>query len=100
MTQCIVLKVQCFCLRRSKGPVVLLSTRDKRITITFQESQRLNIGNEYQNDAIKLAPGIIDKFEEPYNIIPHQMDETVNERQRKYQKISQALDRILYLIGK
>ena len=52
MTQCIVLKVQCFCLWRSKGPVVLLSTRDKRITITFQESQRLNIGNEYQNDAI------------------------------------------------
>ena len=44
-THCIVLKVQCFYLRRSKGPFVLLSTRDKRIAITFHEDQRLNIGN-------------------------------------------------------
>ena len=44
------------------------------------------------------APGIIEKFK--YNIIPHQIDETIKERQIKYQKIVQALDRILYLIGK
>ena len=35
-----------------------------------------------------------------YNIIPHQIDETVKEQQIKYQKIFQALDRILYLIVK
>ena len=45
-----------------------------------------------------ITPGIIEKFE--YNIIPHQIDKTVKERQMKYQKIVQALDRILYLIGK
>ena len=44
------------------------------------------------------SPGIIEKFR--YNIIPHQIDETVKERQMKYQKIVQALDRILCLIGK
>ena len=42
-------------------------------------------------------PGIIEKFE--YNI-PHQIDETVKERQMKYQKIVQALYTIPYLIGK
>ena len=71
---------------------------DKRIAIAFHENQRLNIGNQYQKDTTQLAPGIIENFE--YNIIPRQIDETVKERQIKYQKIVQALDRILYLIGK
>ena len=35
MTQCIVLKVQYFLFRWSKGPFVLLPTRDKRIAVTF-----------------------------------------------------------------
>ena len=39
-------------------------------------------------------------LKEPHNIIFHQIDETVKERQMKYQKIVQALDRFLYLIGK
>ena len=84
--------MQCVYFRRSKGPLVLFSIRDNKIAITFHEDQRLNIGNQYQKD------GIIEKFE--YNNIPHQIDETVKERQTKYQKIVQALVRILYLIGK
>ena len=51
MTQCIVLKVHFFYLRRGKGHLVFLSTRDKRIAISFHENQRLNIGNQYQKDA-------------------------------------------------
>ena len=51
MKQCIVLKVLCFYLQRSKGPLVLLSTRDKVIAIIFHEIQRLNIGNQYKKDA-------------------------------------------------
>ena len=51
MTQYIVLKVQCFCLRRSICPLVLLSTRGKSVAITFHENQRLNIGNQYQKNA-------------------------------------------------
>ena len=51
LRHCIVLKVQCFYLQRSISPLVLLSTRDKRIAITFHENQRLNIGNQYQKDA-------------------------------------------------
>ena len=50
MKQCIVLKVLCFYLRRSKGPLVLLSTRDKRIAKIFHKIQRLNIGNQYKKD--------------------------------------------------
>ena len=46
-----VLRVQCFYFRRSKGPLVLFFTRDKRIAITFHENQRLNIGNQYKKDA-------------------------------------------------
>ena len=45
------LRVQCFHFRRSKVALVLLSTRDKRIAITFHKNQRLNIGNQYQKDA-------------------------------------------------
>ena len=51
MTHCIALNVQCFNLRRSKDTLVLLSTRDKRIVLTFHEDQSLNIGNPYQKDA-------------------------------------------------
>ena len=51
MTQCIVLKVVWFYLWRSKGPLVLLLARDKRIAIIFNEIQRLNIGNQYKTDA-------------------------------------------------
>ena len=35
------------------------------------------------------------KFEEPHNIIPHQIDETVKVQKMKYQKTVQALNRIL-----
>ena len=51
MTQCILLKVQCFYFWRSKGPLGFLSTRDKRIAIKFQENQRLSIGNQNHKDA-------------------------------------------------
>ena len=51
MTQFIVLKVLCFYILRSKGPLVLLSTRDKKIAIIFHEIQRLNIGKQYKKDA-------------------------------------------------
>ena len=51
MRQCIVLKVLYFYLQRSKGSLVLLSTRDN-IAIIFHEIQRLNIGNQYKKDAI------------------------------------------------
>ena len=46
-----VLKVQCFYFRIIKGPLVLLSKRDKMIAIMLHESQNLNIGNQYQKDA-------------------------------------------------
>ena len=100
MTQCIVLTVQCFYLRGNKGPFFLLLTRNKTVANAFHENERLNIGNQYHRDATKVASGIIEKFEEPHNIIPHRIDETVKERQMKYQKIVQALYRILYLIQK
>ena len=51
MTQCIVLKVLWFYLRRSKGPLVLLSAKDKRIALIFHEILRLNIRNQYETDA-------------------------------------------------
>ena len=46
MTQCIVLKVQCFDLQRTKYPSFFLSTRIKKVAITFHEDQRLHIGNQ------------------------------------------------------
>ena len=51
MMQVIVLKVQCFYFWRRERPAVLLSTRDKRITITLHENQRLNVGNQHHKDA-------------------------------------------------
>ena len=100
MKQCIVLKVQCLYLQRSKCPLVLSSIRDKRITRAFHENKKLNRRNQYQKDATQSSPGIIEKFKEPRNIIPHQIYKTVKKGQIKYQKINQGLDRILYLVGK
>ena len=48
MTHFIVLTVQCFYLRRNKGPSVLLSTRVKRVSIAFHENERLNLGNQFE----------------------------------------------------
>ena len=50
-TQCIECSVQCFYLQRKKGPLVLFSTRDKRVAIKFHENQIINIGSQYQEDA-------------------------------------------------
>ena len=75
-TQHIVLSVQYFYLRRNKGPSVLSSARYKRVSIAFQNYQRLNIGNQYHTDVTQVPLGIIEKFEEPHNIFPHQTDET------------------------
>ena len=96
MAQCIVLTVQCFHLWRKKGSSLFLSTRYKRIAITFHKDQRLNTATQYHKDATQVAPGIIEKSEEPHNITPRQIDETLQERQIKYPKIVQDLDSILY----
>ena len=69
MTQCIVLTVQCFYLRRNKGHSVLLSTKFKRAAISFHRIRKSNIGNHYHKYATYLVPGIMEKFEEP-DIIP------------------------------
>ena len=73
----------------------------KRVTITFYEKPRLNLGNQYHKDATQITPGIKEKFKGPLtntNITPQQIDETLKERQMKCPKIFEALDRILYLI--
>ena len=44
--QCIALAVQCFYLRKNKGSLVHLSTRDKRVAIPFYQNQRLSLGNQ------------------------------------------------------
>ena len=56
--QFIVLAVQCFDLQGNKDPSVLLPTKDKRITIIFQENHfyqsqchLLNLGNQYHKGA-------------------------------------------------
>ena len=61
-TQCILLAVQCFYLRGNKDPSALLSTRDKRVAITFQENQILNLGNHYHKYATQVALEILEKF--------------------------------------
>ena len=66
------------------------------VAITFHKNQILNIGNQYHKYATYITPGVIEKFEEPHNIISLQIYETLKERQMK----CRALDRILYLIGK
>ena len=97
MTQCIVLTVQCIYLRINRGLPILLSTRDKRVAVTFHKNQRFNLRNQYHEDATKVTPRIIEKFEEPLIIpvIPQQNDETLKKQQTKYPKIVEALDRIL-----
>ena len=79
-TQCIILIVQWFYLRRNKGPFVLLSARVKKVAIKFHKNQKLNVGNQFHKNAVKVA---------------YQIDETLKELQMKYPKIVEALERIL-----
>ena len=64
------------------------------------EKQTLHIGNKYHDDATKEASGIITKIEEPNNTIPHQVNDTLKERQKTYPKIAEALAIFIHLIGK
>ena len=86
-----------FNLWKNKGPQLVLSKWDKKVTTTFHKNQRLNIANQYHKDATQVAPGIIQTSEEPHNITPNQIHGTLKERQMKYPKIVEALDRILCL---
>ena len=88
-----------FLSAEKKGPSVFLLTKDKKVAITFQEHQRLNLGNQYHKNATKVAPRIIEKFWKPQNKISDQNDETLQER-NQISKDVEALDRISYLIGK
>ena len=63
----------------------------------IHEKQTRHIGNKYHDDG---TSGIIKKFEEPNNNIPHQTNDTVKERQKTYPKILETLARIIHLIGK
>ena len=45
----------------------------------IHEKQTLHIGNKCHNDATKAASGIITKFEQPNNTIPHQSNDTITE---------------------
>ena len=74
MKQCILLTMQYFHLPRNIGPLVLSSTRFKRVTIKFHKNQRLNIGNQYHKDVTLIINGIIEKFDEPRDVIPHQIN--------------------------
>ena len=51
MIQCILLTVQCFYLRRNKGPLFLLSTRNKEVVMIFHENQILSLRNQYRKNA-------------------------------------------------
>ena len=62
MTQCMVLTVKCFYLRRNKGPSVLWQAKFKRVAMISNKSQRLNIGSKHHKDATQVASGIIEKF--------------------------------------
>ena len=73
---------------------VLFSKKYKKVSIIFHKNQRLHIVNQYRKDITQVAPEIIEKFEEQRNIIPQQIDETLNEQQMKYPKMVEALDRI------
>ena len=51
-----------FLSEEKKEPSFFLSTKDKKVAISLQEHQRLNLGNHYHKNATKVARRIIEKF--------------------------------------
>ena len=43
--------INCFVLQGNKDPLVLLSSWDKKIAITFHENQIVNLRNQYHKEA-------------------------------------------------
>ena len=83
--------------RRALGSFVNTGHKDWD---NIYEKQTLHIGNKYLNYATKEASRIITKFEEPNNTMPHQTNDTLNERQKTYLKVVEALATVIHLIGK
>ena len=66
----------------------------------IHEKQTLHTSNKYHDDVASEASGIITKFEEQNNTIPHQINNTLKEGLKNYLEIIEALARIVHLIGK
>ena len=77
--------------RRALGSFV---NTGQKVWNNIHEKKTLHNSNKYHDDATKEVCGIITKFEEPNNTIPHQTNDTLNERQKKLSE-----DKIIHLIG-
>ena len=66
----------------------------------IHEKQTLHTSNKCHDDVASEASGIITKFEEQNNTIPHQINNTLKEGHKNYLEIIEALARIVHLIGK
>ena len=71
----------------SNDAVYCIDSGMSRVAINFYDNQRLNLGKQQHK-------------KEPRNAISHQVDETLKERQMKYRKRVETLNKIFYLIGK
>ena len=66
----------------------------------IKEKELRHSGNSYHQQAVHSADGIIAKFENPANTIPVQANEVLKERHQVYEKIVEALARVIHLLGK
>ena len=83
--------------RRSLGAFVNQGYKEWH---NIKEKELRHSGNSYHQQAVHSADGVIAKFENPADTIPVQVNEVSKERHQVYKKIVEALDRVIYLLGK
>ena len=66
----------------------------------IKEKEFRHAGNNYHQQAVIEAYGIIEKFENPANTIKTITNENLKQRYQVYPKVVEALARVVHLLGK
>ena len=66
----------------------------------IKEKESRHSGNNYHQQAIQEAYGIIERFENPTSTVQVNMNNDLNERYQVYPKVVEALSRVVHLLGR
>ena len=64
------------------------------------EKEKKHMNNVYHQEAVLVANGIIDRFENPKNTLPAETNDIIMARYQVYSRIVHALARVVHLLGK
>ena len=64
------------------------------------EKESRHLHNSYHEDSVQKAYGVLERYDNPGNTIPAQLDESLKSRYEIYPQIIEIVARVVHLLGK